>query len=151
MPRVRFTMRATLVGVALAGAVIGGVLRAGAGSRGPLALSHSGSLRRVVEPITIVHFEYYRDGGSIGLAFDDAKGVRRFACLESDMFGGSAGSGHLDLDSIEPARGVQVPFSGVDERAFLGLLERWSAAKGAVLSLPDKYALAVLKRLRLRN
>ena len=148
---------------------------------GPAPLAASPRLRDVVEPITIVLGMSFTDGGSQGLRFQDARGkiwnlsLKRFAFYNPEpppviVFGS------FSPGSDEP-RDDWAPISGVDERALLGLLERWAAndpharelerryglrKSGQITShdfwvgLPDDvkikaYAVSILRKLRARN
>lgn len=79
-------------------------------------------LRDVAEPIRIDESLHYADGGSVGLIFTDAKGVPRAVCLNNDLFEYR----NLTLGSAVPLSGRAVPIRGEEERAFLGLLQRWA-------------------------
>src|SRR5258708_5700563 len=81
VPRVRVTIRQLVIAVAALALLFSGVVFLIRG-RGPLPLSRSPFLRDVVEPISIVEGMAFSDGGSLGLRFQDARGVVRDICLE---------------------------------------------------------------------
>ncbi len=87
----------------------------------------------MVEPITIVDGMSFDDGGSKGLRFADARGAVRDVCLEDtrvweDDPNVLEGHHNVILNSFFPRgeRARRVAISGVEERALLGLLERWA-------------------------
>lgn len=96
-------------------------------------------LREVVEPITIVDSMAFADGGSEGLRFADARGKARDICLEDSL----SGQPNLVLDSFLPdgERARRVPIAGVEERALLGLLERWARQDPDARELERRHAL----------
>jgi hypothetical protein len=79
-------------------------------------------LRGVAEPITMTYAISWSDGGSKGLAFVDSEGREFSVCLMNDL----DGDRRLRFGSIVPGKGHAVPIGGAEERAFLGLLERWA-------------------------
>lgn len=88
-------------------------------------LDRPARLPDVVEPITIVDAISWDDGGSYGLAFRDARGVTRYACLMDDL----EDHHNLVVGSYSPVndegRLREHPVGGYEERAFRQLLERW--------------------------
>src|SRR4051794_10563190 len=80
-------------------------------------------LRSIMEPVTMTDAMSFDDGGSQGLAFRDAARTVRYVCLLNKL----DGERNLLLGSFfpTPSRGCKVPVGGPEERAFLGLLERW--------------------------
>jgi hypothetical protein len=103
-------------------------------ARGPAPLRASPYLRDVVEPITIVDALSFDDGGSNGLRFADSRGTVKDVCLEDSLIWDDdpnvlEGHHNIIMNSFFP-RGehtYRVPISGVEERALLGLLERWAS------------------------
>jgi hypothetical protein len=83
-------------------------------------------LHDVAEPITIVDAVSWDDGGSRSLAYKDAKGVVRDACLLDDLNGNQ----NLVLGSYTPIHNKRRlenwPVGGSKERAFLQVLKRWA-------------------------
>jgi hypothetical protein len=158
--------RAFLVGLIIAGAAVAFWLTR------PGARSY---FRDVAEPITIAYAMSFDDGGSQGLRFKDARGVERDVCMEETLDDRHT----LLLDSFIPdgKSARRVPISGAEERALLGLLERWTHGdatareldhrsdlyeRGAIdddafwRDLPDdcrvkQTAVNILRRLRARN
>jgi hypothetical protein len=101
--------------------------------RGPAPLNRSPYLADVVEPITIVEGMSFDDGGSQGLRFKDARGVVKDVCLEDTRIWEDnprilEGHHNIIMNSFFPRgdKARRVPISGVEERALLGLLDRWS-------------------------
>ena len=92
---------------------------------GPLPLSSSSYLSAVAEPITLVDSMSWDDGGSKTLIFKDARGKEKCICLLDKLNGDQ----NLILNSISPGRQTpnseRLPVACAQERAFLGLLERW--------------------------
>jgi hypothetical protein len=84
-------------------------------------LDRSRYLRDVSEPISFDSGISFDDGGSLGLVFKDSKQVKKAVCLENDL----EGNQYLVLGSYTPDENKRVPMSGDEERAFLGLLQRW--------------------------
>jgi hypothetical protein len=116
--------------LALSGWAVWSSLRAG---RGPARLDQSPFLCDVVEPITIVDGMSFDDGGSKGLRFADARGAVRDVCLEDTRVWEDdpkvlEGHHNVIMNSFYPRgeRAKRVPISGAEERALLGLLERWA-------------------------
>ena len=144
-------------------------------------LEPSPYLRKVVEPITVRLAMSFSDGGSLGLAFEDAVGTTRLACLESTCWGSWPGEPCDDVlfGTFYPREGKdtqRVPTAGVEECALLGLLQRWCRDDPVAREIdfrctrgpkpldrdrileglpPDEgtklYAVALLRRLRRRN
>jgi hypothetical protein len=122
---------------------------------GPVPLDRSMYLRDVTEPITIIKGLSFSDGGSLGISFQDARGVTKDVCLESLAFSpdaeiSSEPYGCVVMNSFVPSRDGRVLVSGDDERALLGLLERWAKTNVAPNS-DESVALAILAKLRRRN
>ena len=95
-------------------------------------MSRSPYLADVVEPIAIVEGLSFDDGGSQGLRFKDALGHVKDICLEDTRVwedDPSVLEGHhnISMNSFFPRgeKARRVPVSGVEERALLGLLDRW--------------------------
>lgn len=116
--------------------------------RGPVPLHRSSFLRDVVEPITIVNAMSFDDGGSQGLRFKDARGVLKDVCLEDtrvweDDPVALEGHHNIILNSFFPrGEGAQrVPVSGVEERALLGLLDRWARQDPNAMTLEQRHEL----------
>ncbi|WP_165246482.1 hypothetical protein [Paludisphaera soli] len=108
--------------------------------RGPLPLSPSPYLRDVVEPITIVEALSFDDGGSKGVRFRDARGEVRDFCLVSFAldFDDPPRPPELVFGHFYPALGTVAP-GGPDERALLGLLQRWAATDPQGVELVLRY------------
>jgi len=81
-------------------------------------------LKSVAEPIAFVHGGSYSDGGSRFLEFKDSNGQFFYACLKDDL----EGDRRLTFVSPTPSMGIPVPVIGIEEREFLGMLERWASA-----------------------
>ena len=116
--------------------------------RDPAGWDRSPFLRDVVEPITIVDAMSFDDGGSKGLRFADSQGIVRDVCLEDTRIWGSnpnvlEGHHNVILNSFFPhgRRARRVPISGVEERALLGLLERWGRRDTDATELERRYRL----------
>ena len=89
-------------------------------------LGQSVYLKDVAEPIVMVNALSLSDGGSVCLEFEDSKGWTGVVCLMSGW--GNYGSDDLVLGSFWPVgQGDKkaVPVGGPEERAFIGLLDRW--------------------------
>src|SRR5262245_32096758 len=86
-------------------------------------LSQSEYLKDVVEPISMVVGISWDDGGSHGLVFRDSRQVTKSVCLLDNL----EGERNLILGTYVPdSRGKRtLPLGGPEEKAFLGLLERW--------------------------
>ncbi len=113
---------------------------------GPAPLSQSPFLSDVVEPITIVFTMSFDDGGSQGLRFADARGTVRNVCLENTLVWADEpkvqeGHHNILLNSFYPHgdQAQRVPISGVEERALLGLLERWASRDPDAMELERRY------------
>ena len=80
----------------------------------------------VAWPIVIVELISWDDAGSKGLAFQDAWGVRRDACLMDDL----EGNRNLILGSYAPVHDAdelrRYPIGGADERRSTRLMEEWA-------------------------
>jgi hypothetical protein len=143
-------------------------------SRVPLAQCEY--LSDVVEPVSFVEGISIDDGGSIGLVFTDSTGKTKSFCLLHNLEGQRnliIGTSSSDTRS----KGI-VPIAGADEKALLGLLERWyrsdpdarlweirienwmtsdrlhsvsDSRKDNVRQIAKGMAVAVLKTLRERN
>ncbi|WP_337177120.1 hypothetical protein [Paludisphaera sp.] len=116
--------------------------------RGPAPSPQSPFLRDVVEPITIVDAMSFDDGGSKGLRFADARGVARDVCLEDtrvweDDPNTLEGHHNIILNSFFPhgEEARRIPISGAEERALLGLLERWASRDPDAKELERRYGL----------
>ena len=116
--------------------------------RGPARLNQSPFLRDVVEPITVVDGMSFDDGGSKGLRFADARGAVRDVCLEDTRVWEDdpkvlEGHHNIILNSFFPdgERARRVAISGVEERALLGLLERWANRDADAKELERRYGL----------
>jgi len=119
----------------------------------PVPLSASSFLRDVVEPIAIVGAMSFDDGGK-GIRFKDAQGVERDVCLaepglERFSLGDPDADPVLVLDSFFPTgdRAWRVPISGPEERAVLGLLDRWAAADSDAQELERRHDLLARNQL----
>jgi hypothetical protein len=110
---------------------------------GPAPLNQSTFLADVVEPITIVSGMSFDDGGSQGLRFKDAQGVVRDLCLERTLSVEREHPETLVLNSYVPAgdHAWRVPRHGIEERATLGLLERWASQDRDAQELDRRYQL----------
>jgi hypothetical protein len=84
-------------------------------------LDRSQYLADISEPITMVQGLSWDDGGSMGLLFRDSKQVEKAVCLVNDLDENK----DLVLGSMFPSQDKRVPVGGDEERAFLGLLQRW--------------------------
>lgn len=84
-------------------------------------LSRSEYLKDVVEPVAMVAGMAFDDGGSHGLVFKDSRQVVRSVCLLANL----QEEQNLSFGSIYSYSGEKVPIGGAEEKAFLGLLERW--------------------------
>lgn len=126
-PRVRFTVRGLIATVAIL-AASAAALRPWLRDRGPLPLSRSLLLRGVAEPVALADSNFYDDNGGFSLRFVDSRG----ACLDVRL---EEGKGNLDcviyVGSFGRRGGRALAESGVDERALLGLLQRWAGRAGA--------------------
>ncbi|MFO0889124.1 MAG: hypothetical protein U0790_08285 [Isosphaeraceae bacterium] len=80
-------------------------------------------LRGVTEPITMVFGISWDDGGSNGLSFKDARGTEYSICMMDSLDGDQ----HLRFGSTIPEKGRPVSIGSEEERAILGLLQRWSS------------------------
>jgi hypothetical protein len=143
LPRVIFA--SIVLAVALSFWATWSSLRLG---RGPAPLDQSPFLSDVVEPITIVDAMSFDDGGSRGLRFADARGAVRDVCLEDTPAwedGPNILEGHhnIIMNSFFPHgdRARRVPISGAEERALLGLLERWASQDPDAKELERRYEL----------
>ena len=81
-----------------------------------------GYLRDVAEPITMLDGISWSDGGSMGLLFRDSRQVVRAACLAVDL----EDHHELTFGEMTPNLPAKVPVGGAEEKAFLGLLQRWA-------------------------
>jgi hypothetical protein len=84
-------------------------------------LDQSGYLREVMEPIAIVQGISWSDDGSFGILFKDSNQVEKAACLEDDI----DGNRDLSFGTLKPNPQNRVEMGGVEEKAFIGLLQRW--------------------------
>lgn len=149
--------RVILASVALAVALtIWAVRSSPRPSRGPAALDQISFLRDVVEPITIVNALSFDDGGSKGLRFADARGAVMDVCLEDtrvweDNPNILEGHNNVILNSFFPGgeRARRVPISGTEERALLGLLERWSSQDPDARELERRYDLYERREIKI--
>lgn len=175
-PHARRMMRQVIAagGVLLVLLVVLTVLRVRRHSYAAIPPSQSQFLRDVAEPITMVEAMAWDDGGSVGLTIKDSKGQPFSVCLMESL----EDDRHLRVGSAVPGQGRALPIAGVEEQAFLGLLERWAeqdpdaknwsrkfeaarkvGMRGSVLrgdESPEQRANAIavgriLKGLRLRN
>ena len=129
---------------------------------GPVELSRSKYFRTIAEPVVMTKGISWDDGGSTGLRFVDARKVNWEVCLESSLElaeapGGSKGPHNLTINGFSPddPGSHRAPISGIDERALLGLLERWSD-RGAPVQpgaspRAEGAAFHILKALQRRN
>jgi hypothetical protein len=108
-------------------------------ARAPTLMDQCPFLRGVVEPIIVVNAMSFDDGGSKGLRFADSRGVQKDVCLENTL----GGQRNVVLNSFVPRgdRGQRVPIAGVEERALLGLLERWARQDHDAMELERLYEL----------
>jgi hypothetical protein len=85
-------------------------------------LSQSEYLKDVAEPISMVMGISWDDGGSKGLIFKDGKGVTRSVCLLHNL----EDEQNLILGNHIPVPDAKrIPIRAPEEKAFLGLLQRW--------------------------
>jgi hypothetical protein len=83
-------------------------------------------LKKVVEPIILKDGASYSDGGSISIEFQDSKGRTRSVFLKNE-WGSVDGRANLVVGwaGDQTAETADLPIAGHEERALLGLLERW--------------------------
>jgi hypothetical protein len=83
-------------------------------------------LKNVVEPVFMKDGLSYTDGGSISVEFQDAKGRTRSVFLKNE-WGSVDGRANLVVGwaGDRTAETADLPIAGREERALLGLLERW--------------------------
>ncbi|MFO0960609.1 MAG: hypothetical protein U0800_24770 [Isosphaeraceae bacterium] len=100
----------------------------------------------MAEPITIADAMSFDDGGSMGLRFEDAQGAVKDICLQNSLAWegdpkSDAGHHILVLNSFFPdgKRARRVPVSGGEERALLGLLERWASLDSDAQELEKRF------------
>jgi hypothetical protein len=91
-------------------------------------------LRDVNEPITIVYCIGWSDGGSLGISFKDSRQIEKAACLENDL----DGNRNLTFGTLTPNRDNRVKVGGIEEKAFLGLLQRWRRQDPEAQELHDR-------------
>lgn len=86
-----------------------------------IPLAQSSYLRDVAEPITMIRGPHVAgsDNHWMGIVFGDANGVERSATYDFYVYRGEDSSNTLRLEERK------VPPGGAEERAFLGLLQRW--------------------------
>lgn len=133
-----------------------------------LPISHSVYLHDVVEPITITRAVFMDDGGSLGVEFQDSRGTTKQFCRVSTLLDQSEGPNYLQFGVMSPRRGLhpvkQEPVSGVQERALLGLLERWVRTEPEAIEIQRDFerrspndswnircVVTILNELRARN
>jgi hypothetical protein len=82
-------------------------------------------LKNVVEPVIMADGLSLSDGGSISIEFQDARGRTRSVLLKNEW--GTDGRANLVVGwvGVQTAERADLPISGREERALLGLLERW--------------------------
>jgi len=118
---------------------------------GPAPLASSRQLGDVVEPITIILGMSFTDGGSQGLRFKDALGKIKNLSLKRFAFHNPEPPPVIVFGSFSPGSDEEDddwgPISGVDERALLGLLERWAAADPHARELERRFDLVKSRRL----
>jgi hypothetical protein len=85
-------------------------------------LSQSPYLRDVIEPIVMIGSHGVDDGGSIGIVFRDSKGNEKAITL-LDNLDGEHNLVFADYFADPTLR--RVPLAGNEEKALMGLLERW--------------------------
>jgi hypothetical protein len=115
-----------ILGVCLGLAVLGLLAFLFAGSERDFTqvpLSENQFIKDTIEPIKIVDSMVWLDGGSRSLIFEDSRQVRREVCLKSDL---AFQYHNLSFDFV-PSDGDsrRVPISGSEEKALIGLLQRW--------------------------
>jgi hypothetical protein len=87
-----------------------------------IPLLHSEYLKDVVEPISMVIGISWDDGGSKGLVFKDSRQIIRSVCLLDNL----ADEQNLIFGNYVPDHDAKrIPIGAPEEKAFLGLLERW--------------------------
>jgi|GEM_PF-2370494 len=86
----------------------------------PLIQNHY--ISDVIEPIRMVQVIVLADGGSMGLTFQDSRHVTNAVCLARDD---AFETSHLSFGGMVPDPHTSVPIGGIEEKAFLGLLQRW--------------------------
>jgi hypothetical protein len=118
---------------------------------GSLPLDRSPYVRDVTEPITIVQGLSLSDGGSLDITFRDARGLTKEVRLDRGFDLTSERNGNVIVDIATPGKQRPVPISGDDERAILGLLERWAVTNPRIGNSGDSVAQAILVELRRRN
>ncbi len=99
------------------------VVKAAEGKYSEVPLSQAQYLTDVIEPISMIESHSFDDGGSIGLVFRDSKGNEKLITLLDNLYD----EHNLVFGVCEgyPKGGSRAPVAGIDEKAFLGLLERW--------------------------
>ncbi len=85
-------------------------------------LSQDQYLEDVIEPISMIDSHGFDDGGSIGLVFRDSKGNEKSITLLDSL-----DDEHNVVFGVCIAypKGRRAPLAGDEEKALLGLLERW--------------------------
>jgi hypothetical protein len=101
-----------------------------------IPLSENKYLKDIKEPITPLDSIIWADGGSLGLLFKDSSQVVRGVCLEYDV---EFDEKNVSFGGMVPDPNTRVPIAGNEEKALLGLLQRWQRQ--------DPEAQELLKRL----
>src|SRR5262249_26512543 len=86
-----------------------------------IPLTQNKYLKGIIEPIKIVDCMIFADGGSMGLAFEDSRHVKGAVCLEYNV---DFEAKNLSFDFV-PDPDTRVPIAGIEEKALIGLLQRW--------------------------
>jgi hypothetical protein len=104
-----------------------------------LPLSENKYLKDIKEPIKHMDSIICADGGSLGLLFKDSRQVIRGVCLEYDV---EFNEKNVSFGGMVPDPNTRVPIAGIEEKALLGLLQRWQRqdpeAQELVKRLADK-------------
>jgi hypothetical protein len=122
---------------------------------GPAPSAAIQELLDVVEPITIVLGVSFTDGGSIGFRFQGARGKTENLSLKRFAFYPPEPPAVVVFGSFSPGSDVHhdgwASISGVDERALLGLLERWAADDPHARELERRFDLVKSRRLTVHD
>jgi hypothetical protein len=101
-----------------------------------IPLSQNKYLKDIKEPITPLDSIILADGGSVGLLFKDSRQVIGGVCLEYDV---EFNEKNVSFGGMVPDPHTREPIGGIEEKALLGLLQRWQRQ--------DPEAQELLKRL----
>jgi hypothetical protein len=99
-----------------------GVVKAAEGKYSEVPLSEAQYLQGVIEPISMIDSHSFDDGGSIGLVFKDSTGNEKSIVLLDNL--DNEHNLVFGVCVAYPKEG-RVALAGDEEKALLGLLERW--------------------------